>query len=73
MEELGTPAKLMDERMGHDDGSVQALYTHVTQEMRRRLMDGLTEVWDAALAARRAISPGSPVAVLDRLLRDRGR
>lgn len=45
MEELGTPAKLMDDRMGHDDGSVQALYTDVTREMRRRLMDGLTEVW----------------------------
>ena len=24
MVELGTPAKLMDERMGHEDGSVQA-------------------------------------------------
>jgi hypothetical protein len=30
--------------------------------MRRRLLDGLTYVWDAALAA------GSPVTVLDRLL-----
>lgn len=73
MEELGTPAKLMDERMGHDDGAVQARYTHVTPEMRRRLMDGLTEVWETALAARRAISPGSPVSVLDRLLRSRVR
>ena len=69
MEELGTPAKLMDERMGHEDGSVQARYSHVTPGMRRQLLDGLTDVWKAALDARRAAAPGSPVAVLDRLLR----
>jgi integrase len=69
MEELGTPPKLMDERMGHEDGSVQARYSHVTPAMRRRLLDGLTELWQAALDERRALAPGSPVAVLDRLLR----
>ncbi|MEH1055887.1 LacI family DNA-binding transcriptional regulator [Micromonospora sp. CPCC 206171] len=68
MEELGTPPKLMDERMGHEDGSVQARYSHVTAEMRRRLTDGLTEVWASALDARRAMAPRSPVAALDRLL-----
>jgi hypothetical protein len=68
MEELGTPAKLMDERMGHEDGSVQARYSHVTAAMRRQLLGGLTELWAAALAARRALSPGSPVAVLDHAL-----
>ena len=71
MEELGTSPKLMDERMGHEDGSVQAVYTHITTAMRRRLLDGLTELWEAALDARRALSPGSPVATLDRLLRQR--
>jgi hypothetical protein len=30
MEELGTPLKLMDERMGHEDGSVQGVYTRGT-------------------------------------------
>jgi integrase len=69
MEELGTPGKLMDERMGHADGSVQARYSHVTAGMRRRLLEGLTGLWEAALAERRMMSPGSPVAVLDRLLR----
>jgi integrase len=69
MEELGTPSKLMDERMGHADGSVQARYTHVTAGMRHKLLDGLTDVWEAALAQRRKMSPGSPVTVLDRLLR----
>ncbi|GGK11568.1 hypothetical protein GCM10010124_00230 [Pilimelia terevasa] len=68
MEELGAPPKLMDERMGHEDGSVQARYSHVTATMRRRLLDGLTAVWERALDDRRAISERSPVAVLDRLL-----
>ncbi|GIJ52446.1 hypothetical protein Val02_93320 [Virgisporangium aliadipatigenens] len=71
MEELGTPPKLMDERMGHEDGSVQSRYTHVTGPMRDRLMAGLTDLWAAALDARRAMAPRSPVAVLDRLLADR--
>jgi hypothetical protein len=48
MKELGVPPKLMDERMGHEDGSVQARYTHVTPAMRERLMGGLTELWQAA-------------------------
>lgn len=68
MEEIGTPAKLMDERMGHSDGSVQARYSHVTAPMRRQLLDGLTGLWTAAVDARLALAPGSPVAVLDRLL-----
>lgn len=71
MEELGTSSKLMDERMGHDDGSVQAVYSHITVEMRRQLMAGLTRLWETALDERRALSPGSPVDVLDRLLRER--
>ena len=33
MVELGTPAPLMDEQMGHEDGSVQARYSHVTSGM----------------------------------------
>lgn len=42
MIELGTPPILMDERMGHLDGSIQARYSHVTPAMREQLMDGLT-------------------------------
>ncbi|GAB7182180.1 LacI family DNA-binding transcriptional regulator [Kitasatospora sp. Ki12] len=71
MREVGTPPKLMDERMGHEDGSVQSRYDHITQRMRRALMAALTEMWEEALEARRAMSPGSPVAVLDALLRAR--
>jgi len=68
MEELGTPSKLMDEHMGHADGSVQARYSHTTEVIVGRLLDGLTDVWLAALDARLALASRSPVATLDRLL-----
>jgi integrase len=68
MEELSVPAKMMDERMGHEDGSVQARYSHVTKAMREQLLGGLTEAWDAALAERRQMASGSPVEALDKLL-----
>jgi hypothetical protein len=71
MEDLGTEKVLMDERMGHIDGSVSARYAHVTPGMRERLKAGLTKQWEAALDARRGLHPSSPVAVLDRLLRAR--
>jgi hypothetical protein len=59
----------MDERMGHEDGSVQARYSHATAAMHRRLIADLTRVWDQALDVRRQLSDGSPVEILDRLLR----
>ncbi|MEU4801198.1 LacI family DNA-binding transcriptional regulator [Actinosynnema sp. NPDC023587] len=67
--ELGVPDKLIDERMGHEDGSVQGRYTHVTASMRESLLEGLTGLWEAALEVRRAMRPTSPVTVLDALLR----
>jgi hypothetical protein len=69
MEELGVPPKLMDERMGHEDGSVQARYSHVTPTMRTRLLESLTELWEAALDGRRRMTDTSPVGVLDDLLK----
>ncbi|WP_170154719.1 LacI family DNA-binding transcriptional regulator [Lentzea atacamensis] len=68
MVELNVPRPLQDERMGHLDGTVQGRYSHVTQTMRDRLMEDLTEVWERALEARRAMSTRSPVVALDRLL-----
>jgi integrase len=68
MEELGTSHKFMDEQMGHEDGSVQARYSHVTTVMRDQLVAGLTSVWFAALDARMQFAAHSPVATLDRLL-----
>jgi integrase len=70
MVELSTPATLMDAQMGHVDGSFQGLYSHITPAMTGRLLDGLTDLWTAALAERRRLSPRSPVRVLDRLLRE---
>ncbi len=58
--------------MGHQDGSVQARYSHVTAGMRSQFLDGLTGLWEAALDARRSMAPGSPVTVLDGLLRAEG-
>ncbi|NBE49881.1 tyrosine-type recombinase/integrase [Streptomyces boluensis] len=71
MEDLGTEKVLMDERMGHIDGSVSARYAHVTPGMRKRLMAGLTKQWEAALDARLAVCPTSPVRALNDLLRAR--
>ena len=47
---------------------MQARCSHVTPAMREQLVTGLTDVWRTALDARLAFVPGSPVAVLDRLL-----
>ncbi|MDT4991208.1 MAG: hypothetical protein QOH97_1100, partial [Actinoplanes sp.] len=69
MDEMGIPQRLKDGRMGHLDGSVSARYSHITSVMRKELCDGLTERWTEALKARKALAPGSPVDVLDRLLR----
>jgi hypothetical protein len=65
---LSTPPKLMDERMGHEDGSVRSRYTHITPAMRKQLLTGLTECWKDALERRRQLSPTSPVAALQRPL-----
>lgn len=69
MREKRTSSPLMDDRLGHEDGSVHRRYDLITEVMRLRLMEAVTEAWEAALAARRAMNPGSPVAVLDALLR----
>lgn len=69
LEELGIPKVLIDERMGHEDGSVSARYTHVTDSMRSAMLQALTEVWAESLDERLALAPRSPVPVLDNLLR----
>lgn len=69
MREIGVAPKLMDDRMGHEDGSVQSRYDHITAGMRRFLTTSLSDMWEEAVDARRAMHPGSPVATLDRLLR----
>jgi len=55
----------------HLDGSVQARYSHIIAEIRWRLLEGLTDLCNAALDQRMNYSVGSPVRVLDALLRQR--
>ncbi|MFG3254961.1 LacI family DNA-binding transcriptional regulator [Streptomyces sp. NPDC048172] len=69
MDGLRTEKALKDERMGHTDSSISAHYSHVTNDMRQNLMQGLTRLWEEALEQRRELCSGSPVAVLDGLLR----
>jgi hypothetical protein len=57
MQELGVPSTLQDDRMGHADGSVQARYSHITVAMRQRLMNELTEQWEANFEAARLCHP----------------
>ncbi|WP_320784134.1 LacI family DNA-binding transcriptional regulator [Streptomyces sp. CRN 30] len=71
LEELGVPKVLIDERIGHEDGSVSALYTHITDSMRIAMVDGLTEVWLRSLDERLALAPRSAVPALDLLLQER--
>lgn len=68
MEDVGTAKVLMDQRMGHIDGSVSARYAHVTPGMRQLLMLGLTDQWEMALDVRLAMCRTSPVRVLNDLL-----
>jgi site-specific recombinase XerD len=69
LEELGTPQKLINERIGHEDWSVQSRYTRVTDVMVKKLMADLTREWHEALDWRLKLCPTSPVAMLNRLLR----
>lgn len=69
LEELGTPQKLINERIGHEDWSVQDRYTHVTDTMVKKLMADLTREWHDALDWRLALCPTSSVVMLNRLLR----
>lgn len=71
MAELRTPEVLSHERLGHQLGGVGGRYSHVTPMMREELLGQLTERWNQALDARAAITPHSPVAVLEALLQAR--
>jgi integrase len=71
LEERRIPEILSEAHMRHDIPGVSAVYRHVTPAMRGELAEMMTAEWDAALDARLELSPRSPVAVLDGLLRER--
>lgn len=71
MEEQGIPEVLSEARMRHDIPGVSGVYRHVTRGMVAELMAAMTAAHEAALDARLEMSPGSPVSLLDRMLRER--
>ncbi|WP_017585514.1 tyrosine-type recombinase/integrase [Nocardiopsis ganjiahuensis] len=66
--EDGVPEVLSHERLGHEMGGIAARYTHITQEMRDRMLAGLTARWEGALQARFEMDPNSSVPIVDGLL-----
>ena len=68
MDGHGVQKVLRDLVMGHRTAGMEGVYAHVTPESRAALIAADDADWNASLAARAAISPHSPVAVLDALL-----
>ena len=59
------------DRRGHAMPGMDRVYNHVTPEMREHLCAALEDLWQTAIKERRALSPRSNVALLDRLLIER--
>ena len=68
MAEDGIPDILAEQRLGHEVPGMRGLYTHVSDRMREALIQALQARWEDSLRARAAISPHSPVPLLDELL-----
>ena len=68
MAEDGIPEILAEQRLGHEVPGMRGLYTHVSERMRDELKPALQARWEESLRARAAISPHSPVPLLDELL-----
>lgn len=71
MEERRVPEIMSETQMRHVVGGVSGIYRHVTAAMRGELADMMTREWEAVLDARLEMSPGSPVGVVEGLLRER--
>lgn len=65
------PEVLSEGRLGHKLPGLIGIYSQVTPEMEQALRDTLQAAWERALDERLAMSPRSPVPVLDALLRAR--
>jgi integrase len=68
MAEDGIPEILQALRLGHTVPGMRGVYTHVSDAMRTELKGTLQARWEASLRDRAAISPRSPVPLLDELL-----
>ena len=56
------------DRRGHAMPGMDAVYNHITPEMRQRLCDVLEKLWCTAVAQRYEIAAGSAVPLLDQIL-----
>ena len=56
------------DRRGHAMPGMDAVYNHVTLDMRQRLCDALETLWWAAVRERRRLAPHSAVQLLDAIL-----
>ncbi|MUN41506.1 hypothetical protein [Actinomadura litoris] len=71
LDEIGTPAILTHDRLGHSMPGIGGTYAHVSLLMRDQLRTRLQARWEAALDERLAICPTSPVPLLNKLLAGR--
>jgi hypothetical protein len=71
MEEKRIPHIIAETHLRHDIPGVSGAYRHVTDNMRAELAAMMTAEHERALDARLAMSPRSPVAVLDAMLIER--
>lgn len=68
MAEDGIPEILAEQRLGHEVPGMRGLYAHASPRMRAELKQALQIRWEDSLRERAAISPHSPVPLLDNLL-----
>jgi integrase len=59
---------LQMDRRGHAMPGMDAIYTHVTPEMRQHLCDALEQLWQDAVAQRYKLSVRSAVPLLNQIL-----
>jgi hypothetical protein len=62
------PEILSEQRLGHEVPGMRGLYAHASERMREQLKAALQVRWEDSLCERAAISPRSPVPLLDALL-----
>jgi len=68
MDTNGVPKVLRDLVMGHRAAGMEGVYAHITPASRTMLITADQADWGTSLVARAAMSPSSPVPVLDALL-----
>lgn len=68
MAEDGIPEILAEQRLGHEVPGIRGLYAHASNRIRDELKVALQARWEDSLRARAAISPRSPVPLLDKIL-----